>query len=241
MHFNAQRSVAVELIDPATGARIPWRDGAEGEAVYTTFEREATPALRYRSADHVVVMSTSCACGRTSPKIRCIGRTDDMLIYKAMNVFPSAIRDIVLSKFSDVVEPYMRIWKDRVEPGEVRRTYTPRDRASARNCFVIAVEDRTGHRGGSAQSAASSHQNRFGGTWNHTAERLQDGPGARQAGPNGRDVTPNLSDGARILPCRADHQLPGSIEFVNANDDACYHQHDRPDVERAPSRGAMSR
>jgi phenylacetate-coenzyme A ligase PaaK-like adenylate-forming protein len=115
MHFNAQRSVAVELIDPATGARIPWRDGAEGEAVYTTFEREATPALRYRSADHVVVMSTSCACGRTSPKIRCIGRTDDMLIYKAMNVFPSAIRDIVLSKFSDVVEPYMRIWKDRVD------------------------------------------------------------------------------------------------------------------------------
>jgi len=115
MHFNAQRSVAVELIDPATGARIPWRDGAEGEAVYTTFEREATPALRYRSADHVIVMSTSCACGRTSPKIRCIGRTDDMLIYKAMNVFPSAIRDIVLSKFSDVVEPYMRIWKDRVD------------------------------------------------------------------------------------------------------------------------------
>ena len=115
MHFNAQRSVAVELIDPAMGARVAWQDGAEGEAVYTTFEREATPALRYRSADHMMVVATSCACGRTSPKVRCIGRTDDMLIYKAMNVFPSAIRDIVLSGFSDVVEPYMRIWKDRAD------------------------------------------------------------------------------------------------------------------------------
>ncbi len=107
MHFNAQRSVAVELIDPAMGTRVAWQDGAEGEAVYTTFEREATPALRYRSADHMMVVATSCACGRTSPKVRCVGRTDDMLIYKAMNVFPSAIRDIVLSGFSDVVEPYI--------------------------------------------------------------------------------------------------------------------------------------
>ena len=118
MHFNGQRSVAVELVDPATGARLPWQDSAEGEAVYTTFEREATPVLRYRSADHVVVTSTSCACGRTSPKIRCIGRTDDMLIYKAMNVFPSAIRDVILSRFAKYVEPYMRIWKDYA--GQVR-------------------------------------------------------------------------------------------------------------------------
>jgi phenylacetate-coenzyme A ligase PaaK-like adenylate-forming protein len=112
MHFCGQRSVAVELVDPTTGAVVGWRDGAEGEAVYTTFAREATPALRYRSADHLVVTATACPCGRTSPRVHCVGRTDDMLIYKAMNVFPSAIRDIVLDGFSGAVEPYLRIWKD---------------------------------------------------------------------------------------------------------------------------------
>jgi phenylacetate-CoA ligase/benzoylacetate-CoA ligase len=118
MHFCGQRSVAVELIDPASGAVLPWEDAASGEAVYTTFAREATPVLRYRSADHLVVTGMGCACGRTSPRVRCVGRTDDMLIYRAMNVFPSAIRDVVMRGFHDVVEPYLRIWKDR--PDQVR-------------------------------------------------------------------------------------------------------------------------
>jgi phenylacetate-CoA ligase/benzoylacetate-CoA ligase len=115
MHFCGQRSVAVELIDPASGAVLPWADGVRGEAVYTTFAREATPVLRYRSADHLVVTSTTCPCGRTSPRIRCVGRTDDMLIYKAMNVFPSAIRDVVVRGFPGAVEPYLRIWKDHAD------------------------------------------------------------------------------------------------------------------------------
>lgn len=88
------------------------------EAVYTAFAREATPPLRYRSADHMVVTAMSCACGRTSPRVRCVGRTDGMLIYRAMNVFPSAIRDVVMRGFQDAVEPYLRIWKDR--PDQVR-------------------------------------------------------------------------------------------------------------------------
>ena len=115
MHFCGQRSVAVELIDPASGAILPWEEGVRGEAVYTTFAREATPVLRYRSADHLVVTAMSCPCGRTSPRIRCVGRTDDMLIYKAMNVFPSAIRDVVMRRFPGAVEPYLRIWKDRAD------------------------------------------------------------------------------------------------------------------------------
>jgi phenylacetate-coenzyme A ligase PaaK-like adenylate-forming protein len=118
MHFCAQRGVAIELIDPATGAQRRWREGATGEVVYTTFAREATPMLRYRSSDHVVVTGVDCRCGRTSPRIRCIGRTDDMLIYKGMNVFPTAIRDVALSAVGDAVEPYVRIWKDR--PDQVR-------------------------------------------------------------------------------------------------------------------------
>jgi phenylacetate-CoA ligase/benzoylacetate-CoA ligase len=113
MHFCAQRGVAIELIDPATGQQLPWTEGATGEVVYTTFAREATPMLRYRSSDHVVVTAVDCRCGRTSPRIRCVGRTDDMLIYKGMNVFPTAIRDVALSAVGDAVEPYLRIWKDR--------------------------------------------------------------------------------------------------------------------------------
>jgi phenylacetate-CoA ligase/benzoylacetate-CoA ligase len=118
MHFNAGKSVALELIDPQSHEIVPWREGVRGEAVYTTFDREATPVLRYLSADHMEVTALSCPCGRTSPRMRCIGRTDDMLIYKAMNVFPSAIRDVISRRFGEDLEPYIRIWKD--EPNQVR-------------------------------------------------------------------------------------------------------------------------
>ncbi len=118
MHFCAPRAVAVELIDPATLHQLDWEEGASGEVVYTTFARQATPMLRYRSSDHVVVTGLDCPCGRTSPKMRCVGRTDDMLIYKGMNVFPAAIRDVALTAAGVAVEPYLRVWKDR--PDQVR-------------------------------------------------------------------------------------------------------------------------
>lgn len=111
MHFNAQKHVAIELIDPATGQTLPWEAGATGEIVYTAFDRQATPMVRYRSRDHALVVGVDCACGRTSPRIRCIGRTDDMLIYKGMNVFPTALRDLAAARFSGQVEPVARIWK----------------------------------------------------------------------------------------------------------------------------------
>jgi phenylacetate-CoA ligase/benzoylacetate-CoA ligase len=113
MHFNAQKYVALELVDPDTGCAVPWREGATGELVYSTFRREATPVLRYRSRDHARVVGTGCACGRTSPRIRCIGRTDDMLIYKGMNVFPTALRDLIAARFAGRVEPMVRVWKER--------------------------------------------------------------------------------------------------------------------------------
>jgi phenylacetate-coenzyme A ligase PaaK-like adenylate-forming protein len=111
MHFNGQRYVAVELVDPHTGAQVPWADGASGELVYTAFARDATPVVRYRSRDHALVTGVGCACGRTSPRIRCIGRTDDMLIYKGMNVFPAAIRDVVCERLGSRVQPIVRVWK----------------------------------------------------------------------------------------------------------------------------------
>ena len=111
MHFNAQRAVAIELVDPADGRRVGWSEGASGEILYTTFEREATPVVRYASADHVVVTGVGCACGWTSPRIRVVGRTDDMLIYKGMNVFPAAIREVALAAGAGSVSPHVRIWK----------------------------------------------------------------------------------------------------------------------------------
>lgn len=70
MHFSAGKYVIVELVDPAGGARLPWAEGARGEAVYTTFDRDATPVLRYRSGERLEVTGVRCACGRTSPRVR---------------------------------------------------------------------------------------------------------------------------------------------------------------------------
>ncbi len=115
MHFNAQKYVMVELLDKETGECLPWETGVVGELVYTNFSRSATPVLRYRSADLVRVEGTSCSCGRKSPKIRCIGRVDDLLIFKAMNVYPSAIRDVVLKHFEQFLTGQMQVVKDSAE------------------------------------------------------------------------------------------------------------------------------
>ncbi len=95
MHFNGADNVHVELIDPETGDPVPLRDGATGELVYTALHREAVPVLRFRSRDHVVCQMSSCRCGRTTMRVRCIGRTDDMVIVRGVNLFPSAVRAVV--------------------------------------------------------------------------------------------------------------------------------------------------
>ncbi|MFO1141499.1 MAG: AMP-binding protein [Amaricoccus sp.] len=95
MHFSGRGFVHVELIDPDTGAARPLEDGAEGELVYTHLARRAAPLLRFRSRDHVRVHAGRCACGRTAPRVRCIGRTDDMLIVRGVNLFPTAVREVV--------------------------------------------------------------------------------------------------------------------------------------------------
>jgi phenylacetate-CoA ligase len=95
MHFSGRGFVHFELIDPESGAPVPLEDGAGGELVYTHLMREAAPLLRFRSRDHVELWTGPCPCGRTSPRIRCIGRTDDMLVVRGVNVFPSAVRDVV--------------------------------------------------------------------------------------------------------------------------------------------------
>ncbi len=95
MHIGARGFVHVELIDPETGAAIAPNDGATGELVLTHLNHRAAPLLRFRTRDHVEIRTNPCRCGRTAPRLRCIGRTDDMLIVRGVNVFPSAIREVV--------------------------------------------------------------------------------------------------------------------------------------------------
>jgi phenylacetate-CoA ligase len=95
MHLGARGLVHPELIDPSNGSPVPMEDGARGELVLTHLRHEAAPLLRFRTRDYVDVMTRPCACGRTGPRIRCVGRTDDMLIVRGVNVFPSAIREVV--------------------------------------------------------------------------------------------------------------------------------------------------
>jgi phenylacetate-CoA ligase len=97
MHFNAREYVLVEIIDPETGEVLPAEKGVTGELVYSALERECVPLLRFRTRDRVTVLDTKCPCGRTGFKLRCIGRTDDMLIVLGVNVFPSAVKDVVSS------------------------------------------------------------------------------------------------------------------------------------------------
>ena len=106
MHLGAHGFVHPELIDPATGAAVPLEDGAAGELVLTHLQHRAAPLLRFRTRDHVHVKTSPCPCGLTGPRIRCIGRTDDMLIVRGVNVFPSAIREVV-SAFAPDVSGYI--------------------------------------------------------------------------------------------------------------------------------------
>ena len=95
MHLGARGFVHPELIEPESGAAVELEDGAEGELVLTHLQHRAAPLLRFRTRDHVRVWTSPCRCGRTTPRVRCIGRTDDMLIVRGVNVFPSAVRDVV--------------------------------------------------------------------------------------------------------------------------------------------------
>jgi phenylacetate-CoA ligase len=102
MHLGARGFVHAELIDPDTGEARELGDGATGELVLTHLRHEAAPLLRFRTRDHVEIRTSPCACGRTAPRVRCLGRTDDMLIVRGVNVFPAAVREVVSGFAPDV-------------------------------------------------------------------------------------------------------------------------------------------
>ena len=96
MHINEDHFIA-EIIDPNTGEVLP--DGEKGELVFTCITKEAFPLLRYRTRDICVLSHEPCPCGRTHVKMsKPMGRSDDMLIVKGVNVFPSQIETVLINK-----------------------------------------------------------------------------------------------------------------------------------------------
>ena len=99
-----------EIVDPATGIPLPW--GQRGELVLTTLTKEALPVIRYRTGDITSLNAETCACGRTMVRMaKPSGRTDDMLIVRGINVFPSQIETVLLQV--EGVQPHYQIIVDR--------------------------------------------------------------------------------------------------------------------------------
>ena len=96
MHINEDYFIA-EIIDPETGEVLP--EGSTGELVFTTLEKEAFPLIRYRTRDITSLSHEPCPCGRTHVRMsRLKGRTDDMLIIRGVNVFPSQIETVLINQ-----------------------------------------------------------------------------------------------------------------------------------------------
>ena len=96
MHINEDHFIA-EIIDPDTGEVLP--EGSKGELVFTAITKEAFPLLRYRTKDICVLSRKKCSCGRTHVKMsKPMGRSDDMLIIRGVNVFPSQIETVLMQQ-----------------------------------------------------------------------------------------------------------------------------------------------
>ena len=109
MHINEDHFLA-EIIDPETGEVLP--EGSKGELVFTSLDKEAFPLLRYRTRDICVLSRKPCSCGRTLIKMaKPMGRSDDMLIIRGVNVFPSQIEAVLLA---EGYQPNYQIVVDRV-------------------------------------------------------------------------------------------------------------------------------
>jgi phenylacetate-CoA ligase len=117
------------VVDPDSGEPVALADGAIGEFVWTHLRREASPLLRYRSADLGRVWTSRCPCGRTTPRIRIDGRRDDMLRVQAVNVYPQAIGtvlagDATLGRYcvvadGDPIVPPLRVYVEAPEEADL--------------------------------------------------------------------------------------------------------------------------
>ena len=110
MHINEDHFI-VEVIDPETGEVVP--DGSMGEIVFTCITKEALPLIRYRTRDIATINKGMCRCGRTFARMsKPMGRSDDMLIIRSVNVFPSQIEEVLMK--TEGVAPHYQIIVDRI-------------------------------------------------------------------------------------------------------------------------------
>jgi phenylacetate-CoA ligase len=110
LHFCGQGATLVELIDPETEEPVALEDGARGELVFTHLLREAAPLIRFRSRDIAEILAPECECGRTGFRFRVAGRSDDMFRVRGVNVFPSAVEELLrehgVDRFAIVLESF---------------------------------------------------------------------------------------------------------------------------------------
>ncbi len=112
MHINEDHFIA-EIINPETGEVLP--EGEKGELVFTCITKEAFPVIRYRTKDICVLSRKKCSCGRTHVKMaKPMGRSDDMMIIRGVNVFPSQIEEVLLKVNDGAITPNYQIIVDRV-------------------------------------------------------------------------------------------------------------------------------
>ncbi|MDR9485150.1 MAG: phenylacetate--CoA ligase family protein [Sediminimonas sp.] len=106
LHFMAADVLWPELIDPDSGAPLPLTDGAEGELVLTHLVRECQPLVRFRTGDIIAITATEpCKCERTGFRFRVVGRSDDMVVVRGLNLFPSMVAAVV-NEFAELSGDY---------------------------------------------------------------------------------------------------------------------------------------
>jgi phenylacetate-coenzyme A ligase PaaK-like adenylate-forming protein len=144
LHVNEDHFV-VETVDPLTGE--PVDDGAPGELVFTTLTKEALPLLRYRSGDIAALVRTPCPCGRTLVRMsKVLGRRDDMLVIRGVNVYPSEVEAVLLAR-GDLAAHYQLVVDERAAVPELivccESTVSPESVAAD---VVKALQERLGLR-----------------------------------------------------------------------------------------------
>jgi phenylacetate-CoA ligase len=144
LHLATEGHALLEVVDPASGEPLPLEDGVHGELVWTHLQREASPLLRYRSNDLARVWTSPCPCGRTSPRIRVDGRVDDMLRVQAVNVYPSAIGELLDGRWAvvalgDPIVPPLRVYVEAGEPFGDRPDLAAELRRRLRTAFTVTA------------------------------------------------------------------------------------------------------
>ena len=96
LHFMGEDVLYPELIEPESGDPVAWREGASGELVLTHLKREAQPLVRFRTNDVIVITGTGlCTCRRAATRFRVLGRSDDMVVVRGVNIFPTAVGGVI--------------------------------------------------------------------------------------------------------------------------------------------------